>query len=150
MEVKTIADVSSFKTWLLTAFGIVLSTVTEGLGGYDHFLNALLIFMAVDLITGFLVAVVFKNSDKTETGRLSSGAWLKGLAKKVGMLLMIVIAVLLDGLLTTGTLTRNAVIIALGIGELISIMENISRMGITMPQALTNALEMLNVKQQRL
>jgi toxin secretion/phage lysis holin len=144
------ADASSFKTWLPAAFGLIASAVTESLGGYDHFLNALLAFMAVDLITGFLVAVVFKNSVKTETGRLSSGAWLKGLAKKTGMLLMVVVAVLLDGLLTTGTLTRNAVIVALSIGELISIMENMARMGIKMPQALTNALELLNVKQQRL
>jgi toxin secretion/phage lysis holin len=143
------AEVSSFKTWLPAAFGLILSYIAESLGGYDHFLNALLAFMAVDLITGFLVAVVFKSSDKTETGRLSSGAWLKGLTKKAGMLLMVIVAVLLDGLITTGTLTRNAVIIALSIGELISIMENMTRMGITMPQALTNALELLNDKQQR-
>jgi toxin secretion/phage lysis holin len=142
-------QVSSFKSWLLAACGLALSAVAESLGGYDHFLNALIMFMAVDFVTGFLVAAVFKNSDKTETGRLSSNAWLKGLAKKVCMLLMIVVAVLLDGLLTTGALTRNAVIIALGINELISITENMAHMGITMPAALTNAFEMLSKVHKR-
>ncbi len=142
---------SSVKAWVLAALGLALSAAAESLGGYDHFLNALIVFMAIDFITGCIVAAVYKNSAKTETGRLSSDAWFKGLAKKVCMLLLIVVAVLLDGLLSTGGLTRNAVIIALGINELISITENMGRMGITMPAAITNALEMLSKvhKEQR-
>lgn len=46
-------------------------------------LATLCIVMAVDYITGWIVAGVFKNSEKSESGGLSSSAGFKGLAKKV-------------------------------------------------------------------
>jgi toxin secretion/phage lysis holin len=134
------------KHWLLAAFGILFSLLMEGLGGYDHFLRTLVVFMGVDILTGLLVATVFKASHKTETGRLSSRAGFRGLIKKCGMLMIVMVAVLLDQLMGTGAFTRDAVMIAFILNELISILENAGLMGIKMPKALCNALEVLKEK----
>jgi toxin secretion/phage lysis holin len=110
-------------------------------------LQTLVLFMAIDLISGIISAVVFKCSTKTETGRLSSRAGIQGLFKKGSCLLLIIVAVHLDVLLGTNSLTRDAVIIAFCMNELISILENMGSMGIKMPAPLVNALENLHKKQ---
>lgn len=132
------------KAWVLTATGVLCSVVLESLGGYDDFLKTLIVFMVIDIFTGWLVAAVFKASKKTESGRLASAAGFRGLLKKGCMMLMILIAVLLDDLMHTQGLTRDAVIIAFVLNELISILENMGLMGVKLPDALTNALDLLS------
>jgi toxin secretion/phage lysis holin len=131
----------------LSAAGLSVSILCRFFGGLDMLLQTLLLFMAVDLISGVVSAVVFKCSDKTETGRLSSRAGFKGLIKKGCCLMLIVVAVHLDVLLNTNSITRDAVIIAFCLNELISILENMGSMGIKMPAPLINALELLCKKQ---
>ncbi|MCL1878307.1 MAG: phage holin family protein [Defluviitaleaceae bacterium] len=127
--------------------GLAASFASRLFGGFDMLLQTLLLFMAVDLISGVTSAIVFKCSDKTQSGRLSSRACLKGIFKKGCSLLLIVVAVYLDALLGTNSLTRDAVIIAFCLNELISILENMGNMGIQMPAPIVNALEMLWKKQ---
>ncbi|MCL2572295.1 MAG: phage holin family protein [Defluviitaleaceae bacterium] len=130
------------KVAVLTIAGTI-GGIAKMIGGFDHMLRALIVFMAIDFITGWLAAAVFKSSKKTETGRLSSTAGFRGLIKKGCILLMIVVAVHLDGLLGTNTLTRDAAIVAFSVNELLSILENMGSMGVILPDALTNALELL-------
>lgn len=137
------------KTVLFTACGILFSVIAECLGGFDDFIKTLLVFMIIDFITGWLVAAVFKKSRKTESGRLASGAGLRGLLKKGCIFLMVVISVMLDDLMHTNGFTRDAVIIAFILNELVSILENMGLMGIKLPDALTNALEMLGKDQPK-
>jgi toxin secretion/phage lysis holin len=131
------------KTGFLSVLGIITSLAVESLGGYDHFLKTLIFFMAIDFVTGWLAAAAFKKSKKTDTGRLSSAAGFRGLLKKGCMLLMVVVAVLLDDLMSTNGLTRDAVLIAFILNELLSILENAGQMGIKMPDAIKNSLELL-------
>lgn len=135
--------INGLKVMLLSVSGLMLSVTVQSLGGYDALLQALIAFMAIDFITGWLVAAVFKKSTKTETGRLASAAGFRGLLKKGCTLLLIVIAVMLDGLMQTPGLTRDAVIIAFVLNELVSVLENMGLMGIKLPGALTNALDLL-------
>jgi len=130
------------KVAVLTLAGTI-GGIAKMIGGLDHMLRALIVFMAIDFITGWLAAVVFKSSKKTETGRLSSAVGFRGLIKKGCILLMIIVAVHLDGLLGTNNLTRDAAIVAFSINELLSILENMGSMGVILPDALTNALELL-------
>ena len=134
------------KTTLLYMFGIVSGMLFKYLGGYDDFLKTLLIFMAFDIITGSIVAAVFKRSNKTDTGGAGFRAGFVGLLKKGCMLIVVIIAVLLDQIMHTNELTRDAVLIAFMIGELISILENMSIMGIKMPKAMSDAVELLTHK----
>jgi toxin secretion/phage lysis holin len=130
----------------LATAGFMASTTSVFLGGFDMLLQALVVFMAIDLLTGFVCAVVFKCSAKTKTGRLASSVCFKGLVKKGCCFLIIVVAVYLDALLGVGTLTRDAAIIALILNELISIIENMGRMGINLPAPIANAMELLGKK----
>ena len=132
------------KTTAATVTGAAGGLVAGWMGGIDQLLYSLLVFMAIDIVTGWLAAAVFKTSFNTETGRLCSMVGFRGLVKKGCMLLMIIVAVQLDGLLSTSSLTRDAVVIAFLANELLSILENMGAMGIRLPDAIVNALELLN------
>ena len=81
------------KTSLLTtigAFGGALTTIL--FGGWNTATATLFIFMAIDYLTGVLNALIFKNSDKTITGGLSSKVGFKGICKKLMIILFLLIA----------------------------------------------------------
>ena len=114
-------------------------------GGWDAALVTLVIFMAIDYVTGLLVAGVFHNSGISENGALESRAGWKGLCRKCITLLMVLVATRLD--LVTGTnFIRDAVVIAFIANETISIVENAGLMGINIPPAITSAIEVLKKK----
>lgn len=101
--------------------------------------------MAIDYVTGLIVAGVFHNSGKTENGALESRAGWKGLCRKGVSLLVVLVACRLD--LITGTnFIRDAVVIAFVANETISIVENAGLMGINIPPAITAAIEVLKKK----
>ena len=137
------------KAGLLSVTGILVSAAVQYLGGFDRFLQALIVCMTVDLITGWLLAAVFKASGKSKKGRLDSEAGFHGLLKKGCALLMIVVAVTLDSLMQTGGLTRDAVVVAFILNEIISILENMGLMGVKLPAPLINALEWLSREQAK-
>ena len=55
-------------------------------------LQALLAVMAIDIITGLMVALVWKKSGKSETGAADSRAMFKGLCRKVVIVLVVFVA----------------------------------------------------------
>ena len=133
------------KQGILTIIGAIGAFVSSIFGGWDAGLTTLVIFMAIDYFTGLVVAGVFRKSGKTKNGALSSKAGLQGIAKKIMMLLMVLVAVRLD--IMTGTnYVRDAVIIALCGNELISIIENAGLMGVPIPRKLKEAIEVLSRK----
>ena len=133
------------KDGICTAIGVVGSVIASLFGGWAAALVTLVIFMAIDYVTGLLVAGVFHNSGKTENGALESRAGWKGLCRKCITLLMVLVATRLD--LVTGTnFIRDAVVIAFIANETISIVENAGLMGINIPPAITSAIEVLKKK----
>lgn len=133
------------KNGICTAIGVVGSVIASLFGGWDAALVTLVIFMAIDYVTGLLVAGVFHNSGNTENGALESRAGWKGLCRKCITLLMVLVATRLD--LVTGTnFIRDAVVIAFIANETISIVENAGLMGINIPPAITSAIEVLKKK----
>ena len=133
------------KDGICTAIGVVGSVIASLFGGLDAALVTLVIFKAIDYVTGLLVAGVFHNSGKTENGALESRAGWKGLCRKCITLLMVLVATRLD--LVTGTnFIRDAVVIAFIANETISIVENAGLMGINIPPAITSAIEVLKKK----
>jgi len=55
---------AEFKLRALTALGLLGGCIAELLGGWDAGLQSLFLFMAIDYITGLIVAGVFKKSRK--------------------------------------------------------------------------------------
>lgn len=128
-----------------TLAGVIGSAICWAFGGWDAAIGALLICMAVDYVSGSLVALVFHKSNKTESGAYNSAYGLKGLCKKGMMLLFVLVAVQVDLVLGTDYV-RDAVCIGFCTNEILSIIENLGLAGIPMPQAVTKALEQLQSK----
>lgn len=135
------------KSAICAACGTVGTFIAAALGGWDTAIITLLVFMAIDFVTGWVVAVVFQKSHKTETGGYSSAIGLKGLCKKGMIILLVVMANLLDKQ-TGANYIRDAVCIAFMVNEAMSILENAGLMGIPIPAPLKKALDVLNTGQE--
>ncbi|MFD4491644.1 phage holin family protein [Lysinibacillus fusiformis] len=123
---------------LYTSFiGGAMAWIGYLIGGIDHLIKALVIFMVIDYSLGFIVSLVFK---KTESKKM-----FKGLIKKTAMVLMVIAAVQLDSATESGNFMRNAMILFLIGMEGISMIENLGKLGIKVPQFLTNALTQLQM-----
>jgi toxin secretion/phage lysis holin len=108
---------------------------------------ALLIFMVLDFLSGLILAIVFKNSKKTDNGKLSSRAGIIGLSKKIFILFLVAVATQLDIILETSFI-RDGTVIGFISMEGISIIENASLAGLPIPKVVKNALEIINKKEK--
>lgn len=133
------------KNGICTIVGVVGSFIASLFGGWDTALVTLMIFMAVDYITGLVVAGVFHKSPKTDGGMLESRAGWKGLCRKGMTLLVVLVACRLD-LIMGSNFIRDATIIAFIANETISIIENAGLMGAPIPGVLVKAIEVLKQK----
>ena len=133
------------KEMICAGIGAVGGAIASAFGGWDAALDTLIIFMAIDYISGLIVAGVFRNSPKTESGTLESKAGWKGLCRKVVTLLFVLIAYRLDLVIGVNYI-RDAVIIGFIANELISIVENAGLMGIPLPTVIENAIDILTKK----
>lgn len=115
-------------------------------GGWDILLQSLLCLMTADFVTGMIVAGVFKNSPKTENHKAASNEFCRGIAKKLGMLIMVAMCYQLDLVLGIDYL-RSGCIYSLLANEALSNLENIALMGIPIPKKLRDALEVLDRKE---
>lgn len=133
------------KEKLVTIFGAVGSVIAGLFGGWDAALQTLLIFMAIDYVSGIIVAGVFHKSPKSENGALESKAGWKGLIRKGMILLIVLIGCRLD-IVIGSSYIRDGVCIAFIANETISIIENAGLMGVPIPAPITKAIEMLTKK----
>lgn len=127
---------------LYSVIGAVGGFVAMAFGGWSEALITLIVFMAVDYVTGLAVAGIFKKSKKSENGALESRAGFKGLCRKGVALLIVLVAVRLDIIMHT-TYIKDAVIIAFVANESISIIENAGLMGVPVPSIIAKAIDVL-------
>lgn len=135
------------KQMFLSIVGMFGAGLSYMLGGLDAVLLALIITMAIDFITGSLNAIVFKKSKKTKSGRANSAQGIRGIVKKIYILMMVVMSVQLDVLLGT-TVIRDGVIVAFAAMEGLSVVENLANAGVPIPKAIKNALDILNKNEE--
>ncbi|MBQ0112711.1 MAG: phage holin family protein [Bacteroidales bacterium] len=119
---------------------IIVATLGGGVGYFfgelDGLLLALVIFAAVDYITGVMCGIVDK--------KLSSEVGFKGICRKVLIFLMVGIANVIDvEVIKTGCVLRTAVIFFYLSNEGISILENAGHLGLPIPKKLVNILDQL-------
>ena len=109
------------------------------LGGCDGLLIALVVFVAIDYVTGVMCAV----SDK----KLSSEVGFKGICRKVLIFVLVGIGNLVDVyVLGEGGALRTAVIFFYLSNEGISFLENAGHLGLPIPEKLKDVLEQLHDK----
>lgn len=112
------------------------------LGGCDGLLVALVIFVIIDYITGFMCAIV--------DHRLSSEVGFRGICKKVVIFLLVGIAQILDvNVIKTGSILRTAVIFFYLSNEGVSILENAAHLGLPVPERLKVVLEQLHHRAEK-
>lgn len=107
------------------------------MGGCDGLLYALIAFVVVDYITGFMCAIVDK--------KLSSEVGFKGICKKVLIFILVGLANILDvQVIGTGCVLRTAVIFFYISNEGMSLLENSVHLGLPIPSKLKDILEQLH------
>jgi toxin secretion/phage lysis holin len=130
------------KEYITSALALVGGGLSWAIGGFDAVVVCLIGAMAIDYITGLIVAGVFHNSPKTEGGRLDSRVGWKGLARKFVTILIVVVANLADVVMGTEGI-RTAVCIGFFANECLSLVENAGHMGLRIPAKLKDAVEEL-------
>ena len=133
------------KTSICAAIGAVGGYIAALFGGWDAAIMTLVICMAVDYVSGLVVAGVFHTSAKSEGGALESRAGWKGLCRKGMTMVFVLIACRLELLLGTEYI-RDSVIIGFSANEILSIVENAGLMGLPLPAAVTEAVDVLTKK----
>lgn len=112
------------------------------LGQFDGLLYALVAFMALDYISGVIIAVAQKE--------LSSEIGFKGIAKKVIILALVAVGHIIDThILGGGAVCRSAVLGFYIANEGLSILENAAELGLPLPKKLVSVLKQLKEKEDK-
>jgi toxin secretion/phage lysis holin len=109
--------------------------VTYAFGGWTELMSFFLLAVMIDIVTGLLASV-------KEGSGISSAVGFDGLAKKVFMLIAIMLAHRVDVLMGTSFIMDGAIYCYLA-NELVSITENYGRMGLPLPDALKRVISVL-------
>lgn len=122
------------------AAGVIGSCFSELFGAWSAGMTTLALFLAADFFAGRVVALVFKKPRKSGTGE--AAASLKALLRKLAKLLLVIVARRLD-LLIGASYCRDATVIALCLGETVSIIENVALMGVPIPEPIRKSIARL-------
>ena len=121
---------------LKTISAAIGASVGYFIGGVDAMMEALLLFMALDYLTGVMCAVLDKS--------LSSAVGFRGIFKKMMILILAGTAHIVDAqIIGSGDAIRSAVICFMLCNEGLSILENAGHIGIPIPPPLKAALVQL-------
>lgn len=130
-----------FWNMIQIAFTAVGGWLGYFLGGCDGLIIALLLFVAIDYITGVMCAI----SDK----KLSSEVGFKGICRKVLIFMLVGIANIIDmQIIKSGSVIRTAVIFFYLSNEGLSLIENAAHLGLPVPDKLKAVLEQLHDKER--
>ncbi|HHU90853.1 MAG TPA: phage holin family protein [Clostridiaceae bacterium] len=126
--------------WIQLAFAAIGAFLGWFLGSQDRFLYALLVFVAIDYITGVICAILDK--------KLSSEIGGKGILKKILIFVMVGVAHILDthilGSSEGSGALRTAVIFFYLSNEGVSVLENAAYIGLPIPDKLRVVLKQLH------
>jgi len=122
-----------------TIIAAVGTAATYLWGGWDAVFAALVVLACMDYVTGWAAAWVHR--------RLSSDIGRRGIAKKVGMFVIVAVCHLIDQLSDLGDPILRTAAIWWYIGnEALSIVENLGEIGVPIPGRLRQALAVLRDK----
>jgi toxin secretion/phage lysis holin len=130
-------QMEGFLTWIKVAFALLGGTITAFLGGWDLALQVLVLFVVLDYLVGLIAAWTEKALD--------SRIGFRGIAKKILLFVPIAICYALDQVLGQEILRSLAIFFYIA-NEGLSIVENLGRAGVPVPDALGEALEQMKRK----
>ena len=129
-----------------------LATFVVYMGALAVPIIVLMVMMIIDYLSGMSAA--------WSEGTLSSKVGAKGIVKKVGYMALIVVAMGVDYLIYSGIAAANIevgynmwfgllVAVWLIINEMISILENLSKVGVPVPKFLITVIEKLKISTEK-
>ena len=121
--------------YICIALSFITTNIIYLLGGIDISLQCLIIAIVLDYISGVIKAFTLKQ--------LSSKIGFKGLLKKIGILMIVMLGVLVDRVAGNTGAIRTLVIYYFVANEGLSILENIAITGVPIPNVLKKALKEL-------
>ena len=127
----------------------VAGAVAGLFGEWNTMLTILVVMMAVDYISGCLVALCGR-SPKTEGGGLDSKIGFIGIAKKGFMMLLVLVATMLDKAIGGETYVfQSSLVLYYIANEGLSVLENAALLGVQFPEKLRKALEAMREKEDK-
>ena len=112
------------------------------LGGLDGLLIALIVFVALDYLTGVMCAI--------EDKRLSSSVGFRGICRKAIIFMLVGVGHIIDThVVGTGAAVRTAVICFYLSNEGVSLLENAAYLGLPVPEKLKSILEQLHSRGEK-
>ena len=123
-----------------TSVAIAGAILTYLFGGWSALMGILLTFVAIDYITGFVAAGF--------NGELSSNIGLRGIAKKIFIFVIVAIGHLADKAIGLKDVIMYAAIYFYVANEALSIIENVGRIGLPVPEAIKKGIAILQKKSE--
>jgi toxin secretion/phage lysis holin len=114
------------------------AAISYAFGGWAGVLSVLLILSTVDYVTGFLAAAI--------AGQLSSAVGFRGIARKLAIWLVVLVGAQIDRALGQGQMVSDAAVWWYMANEVLSVVENLGRMGVPVPPAISKAVQVLQKK----
>lgn len=110
-------------------------------GGADALLIAFVTVLVIDTLAGMIKSYAL--------GTYSSKLFRKGLFKKCGYMLAVILAVQLDKLIGDTGALRGAMLLFSVVNEGTSIIENLGELGIEFPAPIVNAIAVLRERSEK-
>lgn len=119
----------------------VAAKLQQVISPLETWLIALLLLMCLDVLTGITKAR-FGKSEKSEKGYLNSSVMWQGGVKKILTLVVLSVAIIINQLLTPDSNLVSTLSFSYYIAtEALSVLENVSVCGLTLPPKLVDMLE---------
>lgn len=119
--------------------GGVMAVINFIFGTIDYSIIFLLLVMVLDMVTGIGCGFIEKS--------LSSDKAIRGVFKKLFVLVYVIIAHHIDVMLDINYV-RIGVCYMYGAGEVLSIIENGTKLGVAIPEPIKKALDIINKKSE--
>lgn len=117
------------KTSVLAVSGVMGTSVTYLFGDWDKTLTILMVVIAMNYVSGVVRAAYL--------GELSSKKSAEGIIRKFGLIMVVILANLADGILSDGSpLIRTFAVYFYIANEAISTLENLNKIDVLVPDFL--------------
>lgn len=121
--------------WISGVASIVATTFVWLIGGVDVAFICLIVAIALDYISGLIKAY--------NTKTLSSSIGFRGILKKIGILILVMLSVIVDRITVNNGGIRTLVVYYFVANEGLSILENLAQAGLPIPKKLKEALRVI-------
>ena len=123
------------ENWISAVLSVITTTFVWLIGGTDVAFICLIVAIVLDYISGIIKAY--------NTKTLSSSIGFRGILKKLGILVLVMLGVIVDRITVDNGGIRTLVIYYFVANEGLSILENLAQAGLPIPKKLKDALKVI-------